>query len=341
MAFFDEAQLAGLSIERMVFHLVGPHDNDLVRLEAIDPGRFAGFFIDRIRSVNAGVPYKFSDASATRERLNRIVQDGNLFQEETERLAEDFQRRHGGSAAAGAFLVFLLKSPSERTFALLKYDDETVLTYELEEGAGGRKRVNLEALERTFVQNREALQKSALVRLADAGGELTVLDRRNQQKVARYFENFLDVVRVHEDADLTEKLVQVTREVIKANRDLVPPEVYREMTKRTYLAASAGGTLGIDDQKGFLDAVVGRTLNSNDPLVGKYVNALKRARIDGTPVTLDASKVSRPATRRLITVNRIEIRVPIEVEGIVEIYDKKIVINDSLESQYDDANGHR
>ncbi len=209
MAFFEEEQLAGMRIDRMVFHLVGPRPSDFVRLEAMDPGRFAAFFIDRIRSVNSGAEYLFSDASATRERLHRIAEDPSLFQEESEKLAEDFQHKHGGGTAAGAFLVFILSAGGSQFFALLKYDDETVLTYDVEEGDDGRKRVTLDALERTFVQNNNALQKSALIRLTDAGGDLTVFDRQNPQKVARYFEGFLDARRVHDDADLTEKLVQV------------------------------------------------------------------------------------------------------------------------------------
>lgn len=339
MAFFDDQQLAALAIEKMVFHLVGPKPDDFVRLEAVTPGAFAPFFLDRIRSVNAGLPYAFSDASATRERLRRIDADDAVFQDESERLAEDFQRQHLGTAAAGAFLVFVLNAGGTRAFALLKYDDETVLTYDMQDIAGGRKRVTLEALERTFVQNKDALQKSALVRLTDGGGELMVLDRRNQQKVARYFETFLDAVRVHEDEDLTLKLVEVTREVIRTNKDLVPPDVYRDMTRRTYDAASAGGQLGVDDQKSFLDTVVGRKLPEDDPLVAKYNGALRKARIDGAPVTLNVAKVRPASTIRYVTANRILIRAPTEFQEFVEIQPDRIIIHDRLEQQYDDADG--
>ena len=61
-----------------------------------------------------------------------------------ETLAEDFQRQHGGAAARGAFLVFVLSLGAESFFALLKYDDETVLTYAMQDGRQGRKRVKLD-----------------------------------------------------------------------------------------------------------------------------------------------------------------------------------------------------
>jgi hypothetical protein len=181
------------------------------------------------------------------------------------------------------------------------------------------------------------LQKSALVRLTDEGGDLTVFDRQNPQKIARYFENFLDALRLHEDDALTETLVRVTREVIRANRDLVPPDVYREMTKRTYDAASAGGNIEVDNQKAFLEAVLGRNLPDDNPLVGKFKSALKRARIDGTPVALNAAKVLPPRTRRLVTLNNIQIRVPIDMEQHIDVQDQRIIINDPLANQYDDA----
>lgn len=336
MAFFDDTQRAKVTIKRMVFHLVGPEAKNFVLLQETSPGKFADFFLDRILSVNGGILYRFSDASSTRTRLARIAADGKTFQAESESLAEDFQQHHGGSAAAGAFLVFEIDVAGEQCFALLKYDDETVLSYGFEEDEKGRKKVSLEALERTFVQNREALQKSALIRLTDGGGELVVLDRRNQQKVARYFETFLGAKRVHENAEITSTLVKVTRDLFLENKELVPEQVFREMTKRTYDAAAAGGSLGVDDQKDFLDSVLGQKLPDDHPLVAKYHNALRRARIDGTPVTLDASAVKPPASRRYVTRNKIFIRVPTEMIDAIKVEGNQIIINDRLETTYDD-----
>ena len=197
--------------------------------------------------------------------------------------------------------------------------------------------MNLEALERTFVQNNEALQKSALVRLTADGGELTVLDRRNPQKVARYFENFLDAARLHNDADLTEKLVKVARDVVRENPDLVEAEVRRDVYRRSYQAAAGGGALGMEEQKRFLEAVVGKPLADDDPLVAKYNSALRRARIDGVPVTLDPANVRAPNLYRYTTVNRIQIRVPSDMRQRVEIEPNRIIINDRLETENDDA----
>lgn len=340
MGFFDEQQFDTLRIEQMVFHLVGPKADQFVRLEAIDPGRFANFFLERIGSVNSGTPYEFTDASSTRERLSRIAANPSCFQIETEKLAEDFQREHAGAASAGAFLVFQLKAGAEEFFALLKYDDEMVLTYDMQDIGNGRKRVNLDSVERTFVQNRDALQKSAIVRLTETGGYLRVLDRRNQQKVARYFENFLQAKPVHGDAELTEKLVSVVKKLIRENKDLVSPAVYSENHRRCYQAAVAGGRLDVDDQKRFLEMVVGHPLADENPLVKKFRSALKRERIENAPITLNPERIRQPNMTQYITTNNIRIRVPNDMRRAIEIQDARIIINDKVENTYDDTEEH-
>ncbi|NKJ08763.1 nucleoid-associated protein [Rhizobium sp. SG741] len=338
MAFFDDSELNELKIERMIFHLVGPK-NGLVKLEEVNPGEFESFFVDRIRSVNGGLPYAFSDASSTRDRLGRIASNGGLFQEESEKLAEDFQSHHGGTAAEGAILLFVLKAKATRSFALLKYDDETVVAYDLKDGSGGRKTVSLEAIQRTFVQNKAALQKAALIKLTDKGGELTVLDRRNQQKVAQYFEAFLGARQTLSDAELTKKLVDVTRKVIGDNPELVDGEVVKELTKRTYDAASGGGRIDSEDQRSFLETVVGHKLADDNALLGKFNRALSVERISGVPMKLVPDQVKGPKTLYYKTANGIEIRVPNEFRALIEKTDDgMIIIHDKLVVETDDPN---
>ncbi|NLS16235.1 nucleoid-associated protein [Rhizobium sp. P40RR-XXII] len=338
MAFFDDSELSELKIERMIFHLVGPK-NGLIKLEEVDPGEFESFFVDRIRSVNGGLPYAFSDASSTRERLGRIASNAGVFQEESEKLAEDFQAYHGGTAAEGAILLFVLKAKAMRSFALLKYDDETVIAYDLKDDGGGRKKVSLEALQKTFVQNKAALQKAALIKLTEKGGELTVLDRRNQQKVAQYFEAFLGARQTLSDAELTKKLVDVTRKVIGDNPDLVDGEVVRELTKRTYDAASGGGEIDSEDHRSFLETVIGHKLADDSVLLSKFNRSLTTERISGVPMTLVPDQVKGPKTLHFKTENGIEIRVPNEFRALIEkTEDGMIIIHDKLAVETDDPN---
>jgi hypothetical protein len=341
VAFYDDGDLGRLRIARMVFHLVGPTPDSFLALEAVEPGPHADFFLDRIRAVNAGTPYRFSDASATRERLRRIAGNPTRFQAESEALAQDFQNRHGGATARGAFLLFELGAGDASSFALLKHDDEQVLAYALEEGPGGRMRVSLAALERTFVQNKDALQKAALVRLTETAGDLTVTDRQNPQKVARFFENFLDATRVYSDADLSRLLAEATVSTLVRNRDLVAPDVLRDVTQRTHDALAAGARLGADDQKRLLERVIDRAVEPGDPLLAKWEARLRADRIQGMPVRLDAAGFPPPEVRRLVTENRIEVRIPREAARLVEVTDERILIRDSVETDTDEPGGRR
>lgn len=337
MAFFNEELRDTLQIERMVFHIVGSHQDDCVHLEEVDPGIHRNFFIERILSVESGAQYEFSDASATKTRLQRISENAELFQEQSELLADDFQRKHGGSAAAGAFLIFVLSCGGEQSFALLKYDDETVVAYAVQDGEGGRKRVTLDAIERTFVKNRDALQKAALIRLTDNGGELVVSDRQNSPKVARYFEGFLDAIRQHTDAELTGKLVKVTRDVVRQNKDIVPEDVYKEIYRRTFSAVSNGGAIDGENQKAFLDIVFGGVLADNHEIIPKYHAALRRERIDGVPMQLDHQSVSPPRQTRYRTRQGISIKAPTELTEFIEVEENRIIINDILAAKYDES----
>lgn len=338
MGFLDEDRRAALQIDRMVFHLVGPTNEHLQLLEEIEPGDFEAFFLDLIRGVEGGNLYSFSDASSTRARLMRIVANPDQFQRESEQLAADFQRQHGGSTAPGAFLVFVLSVGEEKVFALLKYDDEQVLAYEVEELPGGRKRVTLDQIERTFVQNKNALQKAALIQLTEDGGELLVLDRLNPQKVARYFENFLDAIRVFGDSELTKRLVSATRETILNNRQHVPPEVLKNLNQRLYDAASGGGRVEAEGTgREFLETVLGRRVANDNPLLPKLKSKIRKARIDGAGFDLDPQQVDRPRTRRIVTRNGITIRVANEFRNLVREEGQRIVIDDMFQAEFDDT----
>jgi hypothetical protein len=121
MAFLSEEELESLQIEQSVFHIVGPGDEHFQLLAAFDAGRYAPFFLGRVKSVNGGNRYEFLDDAPVRAQLARISRNKSTFQEESEKLATAFNEAHGGSTAVGAFLIFNLSCASGRLFALLKF----------------------------------------------------------------------------------------------------------------------------------------------------------------------------------------------------------------------------
>ncbi len=59
MGLLDEGELDGISIQRMIFHVVGPEDDDLQLMDEVDASGFENFFLARIRETNVGNRFTF------------------------------------------------------------------------------------------------------------------------------------------------------------------------------------------------------------------------------------------------------------------------------------------
>ena len=68
-------------------------------------------------------------------------------------------------------------------------------------------------IDRTLVQNRNALQKAALIKLRKDGDEICVVDRQNPQRPAAYLERFLLVRRQRTEEELTKAIIEATRNI--------------------------------------------------------------------------------------------------------------------------------
>ena len=95
----DADDLKKIAIDRMIFHVVGPEDSNLVLLEEIEPGEHAEFFVDRIRSACNGVMFDFVAASPVLAALREIETDPTQFAGKTKDLATLFNTQHSGAAS--------------------------------------------------------------------------------------------------------------------------------------------------------------------------------------------------------------------------------------------------
>lgn len=59
MGLLDDSVLSGISIQRMIFHIVGPADEDFQLMDEIDAAGFESFFLARIRETNIGNRFNF------------------------------------------------------------------------------------------------------------------------------------------------------------------------------------------------------------------------------------------------------------------------------------------
>jgi hypothetical protein len=336
MSFLNDTDVASLAIEQSVFHIVGPGDEHFQLLEAFDAGPYASFFLDRVRSVHSGNRYEFLPDSAVRAQLARISKDGMRFQEESEKLATAFNAAHGGSTAVGAFLIFELACQSGRLFALLKFEDEKVLSYDFVKGKSGKPHPTFGAIERTFVQNRNALQKAALVRLGQSADEICLVDRQNPVRPAAYFEQFLLVRRQRTEEQLTETIVNMTRKVAQKHKDKLPPDTMKNLAQRLFDASQSGGSVDGEKVDDWFKSIVG-PLPDHSPVLKDFLAELKREGMDGESFVLQKGAVAAPRNRRVETASGVKVTFPASLQnsvirvdaekGEIIIYDK-ITIDD-------------
>lgn len=305
MAFFTQAQLDGLTIERMIFHVVGPDASKLVLLEETDPGAYAEFFLERLRSTNDGMMFDFASGSNLEAALRRIHVDASVFTSETKNLATQFQIVHSAAAIEGAFMTFVLSSLGQAYYALVKYDHESVITYAIKQTTEGN-RANLSGLQDTFVKSPDALQKSALIRLGDEGGELCVRDRAAPTKVSKYFQGFLGANRRFEPDKLTKALCKIAKDVAKKHSEALGPAIMSDLNKRVFDYVQNTTSFDPANKEPFIVAVFG-ALPAESPIRVSFERELKSARIESEAFEFHKAAVPRPAKRKLVTNEGIEV----------------------------------
>ena len=305
MSFFSPEQLDGLTIVRMIFHVVGPDANKMVLLEETDPSPFADFFLARLKSTNDGLMFNFVEGSPLEASLRRVHLDRDLFETETKSLATQFQNQHSGATSEGAFMIFVLESLGQTYFALVKYDHESVLTYAIQQTATGNRAAIAESRE-TFVKSADALQKSVLIKLDDLGGELCVRDRAAPAKVSKYFQGFLGANRRYQPEMLTTTLCKIAKDIAKKHSELLGPSVMSDLSKRVYEYVQ--NTVGFDpaNKEPFLAAVYG-ALPAESPVRESFDRELKNQRIESEVFEFHKASVPRPSKRKLITTEGIEV----------------------------------
>lgn len=302
--------LNDIVIDRMIFHVVGPEEANLMLLEEIEPGDHAAFFVDRVRSAANGVMFDFVKASPVLAALRAIEADADSFAPQTKELATLFNTMHSGAASMGVFLVFLLSVGGERLYAIIKYDHEEVLSYTIKEEKDVR-RALIAALTSTFVRSPDALQKAAIIRLTPTGGELSVRDRMAPSKITRYFVGFLGAQRRFEADQLTSTLSDIAKKTARKHAATLGTSVMSQLNRRVYEAVQAQTGFDPANREPFLAAVFG-PLGEDSPVRATFDKELRNSRIENEVFDFDRQALPRPRRRHMVT-----------DEGIEVIYDRQ------------------
>lgn len=214
-------QAAHLEIEHFIFHVIHPDQEDPVTFldEVVLTDEQKTFFTERLRNAATGSQYQFMpDAVSLKEKCQQLIADLDCFIEVSRQITRSFAGHHTGNTANGVFVVAIAKTlvadnqPIRLVF-LVKLDHKEVYQYVLEQLAGGQRAV-MHKIANSLVEDKTAVQKSALIDVSDAfAWDVLASERRPKPdgEIWDYFKEFLGV-RLREDASiLTRKTLAVVR----------------------------------------------------------------------------------------------------------------------------------
>lgn len=331
MSFLTEEEVETLTIERMIFHVVGKNLTVPVLLSEISPPQHVDFFLERIKYSLSGNLFEFIPLSNT-ERILRIIENDAcnvkekteingetetecIFTEQSKLLASDFQSRHSGNTSMGVFFLFQLNTKdNNRLYALIKYDNEDVVRYVLQENAEEFQVPKLERFRESFVRKADAMQKIALVRLnkSPQGGNVIVRDRSKRTNISEYFEGFLQVKRVNSDEDLCSKLVNILKEVFKENKTILPETIQKSGVFKIFEVLNNGEQKFDPDEPSPLLVSIFGPHDETSPIRKSFIKKAKDLGISGESFTIKPQYLEQPKRRKIVT-----------AENVVIMYDDK------------------
>ncbi|SDW07367.1 nucleoid-associated protein [Thiocapsa roseopersicina] len=272
----NHSQREGLEIEEFIFHIIEPNATDASSVIFLDEvqlqSKQKSFFLDRLRDIAEGTQYVFKpDSVHLKEKCEQIVGSSAQFVELSRHIAADFSERHQGQMAAGVFVVSVVKylvAPNDwrRLVFLVKMDKRPSFSYSYTEQQGRRVAV-VEEIENSLNETKSAIQKSALIDVADQFvWDVLAFDRVTRTGLSDYFRNFLGIRERQEDSTLTRKAHATVRKWAKALsfEQLAPGEDANTIAGRSLNYLSDHDAFDTDS---YLDAVIRDTNDERKALL--------------------------------------------------------------------------
>lgn len=315
MSFLTDVEASSLRLARMSLHIVGDEDFVPQSELAVD---HEDFLLDRVRDIASASVYRFDIVSNTRTVIENIASRKVGFESGAQDLAREFCRFHPGAARDGAFFVFELGVEDEkvRLYALMKYDYGQALQLVHREGTAGLQRI-VDA----FVDNKAAIQKSALVRVVDGVAEAPISTRdrmgRPAPELTDYFVQFLQVIRDRTDGELTIAVKDLVRTTLEDHREYLPSGGVAHAVSRALNVLRNSETVTEDVINHAVWVGAGQPADDavRDTLKKSVGRMVKRRRLDGIAFPPDGSQLGRPLTRRVRTEEGVTIEYGTSLEG--------------------------
>lgn len=218
----NSLQLEHIEIEHFIFHVILPDrkDNPVEPLNEVvlTPSQKA-FFTARLKESAQGTQFVFlDDADHLKSKCTELLAAPAHLVTISRQLAVDFAGRHKGNMAPGVFVIAIAKTivsdnrPISFVF-LAKLDNKLVYRYFLEESNGGT-RARMEEVTNSLVEDKSAIQKSALIDITDSFlWDVLAWERKGKADgdLTDYFKGFLGVKLREHASELTRRAVATVR----------------------------------------------------------------------------------------------------------------------------------
>ncbi|WP_313413555.1 hypothetical protein [Stenotrophomonas sp.] len=309
MGFLTDDERQQLRIEGMILHVVGDGAFEAQTARAVE---HPAFFLSRIRDTDVAAVHQFRARSRSRDILTRMATAQVPFETGAQELSADFAREHRTTMREGAFFIFDLRieDPRVRLYSLIKYDYREAIEQAV--AADGQQR--LRQIVNAFIDDKKAIQKSALIRVV-AGNAEPMIAARDRTKpspdIADYFTAFLDVDRTRNDGELNRTLLESLRQLMTSSSDLLPRGDAAAALK---IARAVLRERQQVDEEAIVDAVMAAAGHPDEDIQHvwrqRVARVLRRQHLSGLVFPVDRQVFRRPPMRKVVTAEGVTLTYP-------------------------------
>lgn len=214
-----------ITIEEFIFHIIIQEEEEPRYLDAVAISEEQKlFFRDRLIDVSQGNQFIFTDkeTGATYKLCKNILNNTeDNFLAASKSLTFDFKGRHSKNTSDGVFITALAKIKDDKKLIfLVKLDHKKVYRYQIKDA-----KALLEEIKNTFIEDKSAVQKVALIDISDNYiWDALVYDRAKQGGITDYFRNFLGVKLRDTPSKWTTDAIRHPSRWASSNRESLDPE---------------------------------------------------------------------------------------------------------------------
>ncbi len=268
-----QSEKESFEIERFIFHIIieaepAPLYLDEIKLEEDQ----VNFFKNRFIEISEGIQHIFKDVENSDfvKHCNDLIKDPEKdFIKVSKILSASFKSHHKKNTADGVFITALVKVMNTRYLIfLLKLDNKKVYQYKLT----GTKAL-LKEIKDTFIEDKKAIQKSALIDISDHYGWDVLAKERTpgpKKGLREYFSSFLTVIEKDTPSKLTLRAVSTVTQWAITNKQELDPN--QDVASYKYRAIAYLSSTAMFSTKEFIQAVV---LDEDEVRMEKLENLLK------------------------------------------------------------------